>query len=232
MEALVRWRHPEMGVVSPGRFIPVCEEIGLILPLGDWVLRQACGQSRDWSGSGRAPVRMAINLSSAQFKFNDLLRSVSGLIECTGIDPACLELELTESMIMQDAETTIATMQRLKNLGLRLAIDDFGTGYSSLSYLSSFPIDRIKIAQRFVRNLPGNDRDAAIVEAVIAIARSLGIETIAEGVETPAQLEFLRSRGCTDFQGFYFARPLSAGDITGHLPDWQSPIGLYPFNVG
>lgn len=154
-----------------------------------------------------------------------------GIIQETGIDPAYLELELTESMIMEDAEGTIRTLRELKEMGLRLAIDDFGTGYSSLSYLSSFPIDRIKIAQRFVRDVPTDARNGAIVETIIAIARSLGIEVIAEGVETPRQVEFLRSRGCDDVQGYYFSRPIRDEILTGHLHDWAQAPAVCPIGI-
>ncbi len=231
IEALVRWSNPELGVVPPGRFIPACEEIGLILPLGEWVLRTACTQARAWSDAGFGPLRMAVNLSVMQFRQSDLACTVRGIIQETGIDPAYLELELTESMIMEDAEGTIRTLRELKEMGLRLAIDDFGTGYSSLSYLSSFPIDRIKIAQRFVRDVPTDARNGAIVETIIAIARSLGIEVIAEGVETPRQVEFLRSRGCDDVQGYYFSRPIRDEILTGHLHDWAQAPAVCPIGI-
>jgi EAL domain-containing protein (putative c-di-GMP-specific phosphodiesterase class I) len=171
---------------------------------------------------------MAVNLSLMQFRQSDLVQRVRTIVEETGVDPACIELELTESMIMEDAEGTIGTLRELKAMGLRLAIDDFGTGYSSLSYLSSFPIDRIKIAQRFVSDVAGDPRNGAIVETILAIARSLGIEVIAEGVETAQQLEFLRSRGCYDLQGYYFSRPIPGAELTARLGEWLRPDACCP----
>jgi diguanylate cyclase (GGDEF)-like protein len=231
VEALIRWHHPELGIVPPGLFIPACEEIGLILPLGEWVMRSACRQAKAWTRAGHPPIRMAVNLSLVQFRQSDLAQRVRTIVEETAVDPACIELELTESMIMEDAEATVRTLRELKAMGLRLAIDDFGTGYSSLSYLSSFPIDRIKIAQRFVTDVAGDPRSAAIVETIIAIARSLGIEVIAEGVETARQLEFLRSRGCVELQGYYFSRPVPGDALTARLAEWLGPAGCCPVGV-
>jgi len=231
LEALLRWHHPELGIVPPGLFIPTCEEIGLILPLGEWVLRSACRQAKAWVEAGYPPICIAVNLSVMQFRQNDLVQRVRAILEETAVDPACLELELTESMIMEDAEGTVRTLRQLKDIGLRLAIDDFGTGYSSLSYLSSFPIDRIKIAQRFMADVTGDPRNAAIVETIIAIARSLGIEVIAEGVETAQELEFLRSRGCDDLQGYYFSRPIPSDAVTARLDEWLLQGACCPVGV-
>ena len=231
LEALLRWHHPELGIVPPGLFIPTCEEIGLILPLGEWVLRSACHQAKAWVEAGYPPICIGVNLSVMQFRQNDLVQRVRAILEETAVDPACLELELTESMIMEDAEGTVRTLRQLKDIGLRLAIDDFGTGYSSLSYLSSFPIDRIKIAQRFMADVTGDPRNAAIVETIIAIARSLGIEVIAEGVETAQELEFLRSRGCDDLQGYYFSRPIPSDAVTARLDEWLLQGACCPVGV-
>jgi diguanylate cyclase (GGDEF)-like protein/PAS domain S-box-containing protein len=231
VEALLRWHHPEQGPVPPARFIPVCEETGLILPLGEWVLRHACVQARAWIDAGLSAGRMAVNLSGLQFKRNDLVRMVAGVLEETGLPAEHLELELTESMIMREVESTVRTLQGLKGMGVRLAIDDFGTGYSSLAYLSSFPIDRIKIAQRFVRDIPQDPNDAAIVETILAMARSLGMEAIAEGVETREQVEFLWSRGCTQVQGYYFARPIQGDTLTSCFRDWLHPGCVCPVGL-
>ncbi len=230
-EALVRWRHPERGVVGPGEFIPACEETGLIRPLSEWIMGAAFRQARRWQDMGLGGRRIAVNCSGLQFRRPGLAREARALIEEAGVDPRNLELELTESMIMEEVEQTVKTLRQLKDMGLRLAIDDFGTGYSSLSYLSRFPIDRIKIAQDFVRSLPHSPDDAAIVETIIAIARNLNIEVIAEGVETRAQVDFLRARGCLDLQGFYFSRPVPGEDLTAHLQDWMHAGAVYPYRL-
>jgi diguanylate cyclase (GGDEF)-like protein/PAS domain S-box-containing protein len=217
MEALVRWNHPDLGMVSPARFIPLAEETGLVVPIGDWVLRTACAQSRAWQQAGLEPVRVSVNVSARQFRQRDLTGSVAAALRDTGLDPRYLELELTESIIMQDVEAVIAIMRELKALGGELAIDDFGTGYSSLAYLRRFPVDRLKIDQSFVREIV-TDRDAqAIAQAVISLGKALGLRVIAEGVETREQAQFLARHGCHEVQGYLYARPQAAENITALL---------------
>ncbi len=209
VEALLRWRHPEKGLIPPTHFIPLAEETGLIRAIGRWVLRNACAQNARWQQAGYPALRMGVNLSGIQFRQDDLLEVVDQALKETGLGPQSLELELTESVLMESAEKNIGTLAELKRRGIHLAIDDFGTGYSSLSYLKHFPVDRIKIDQSFVRDLPGDPDDAAIVETIIGMARSLNLKVVAEGVESSDQLEFLQQRNCLEMQGFYFARPMS-----------------------
>ncbi|MDO9196043.1 bifunctional diguanylate cyclase/phosphodiesterase [Rhodoferax sp.] len=209
-EALLRWHHPELGAVSPAEFIPIAESSGLILPIGEWVIRTATTQLMAWITQGMAPITMAVNLSSAQFRHADLPQLVTSILEDVGLDPGLLELELTESVAMTHPLGAIAVMDDLRQRGVRMAIDDFGTGYSSLSYLKRFQVYKLKIDQSFVRDITEDPDDRAIVGAIISMASSLGMQTIAEGVETEGQLEFLRARGCTEAQGYYFSRPLSA----------------------
>ncbi|MBF0144439.1 MAG: EAL domain-containing protein, partial [Magnetococcales bacterium] len=213
METLVRW-HPDGGdPISPGEFIPVAEETGLILPLGEWILRQACRTNRQFIDAGLGPFRMAVNLSPRQFQRKDLASMVAGILAETGLPPANLELEITESMVMTDVDKVIATLTELTNLGVHISMDDFGTGYSSLSYLRKLPIHSLKVDRSFVSELPANPEDAAIVTAIVALAHNLGLLVVAEGVETPGQLEFLRQLGCEEYQGFLFSRPLSTDNI-------------------
>lgn len=213
VEALLRWQHPEEGLIPPGRFIPVAEETGVILPLGEWVLRTACNQAMAWRATGRPPLRISVNVSGKQFRQPDFVETVERVLKETGFDPRWLELELTESVIMEDVQTAIMTLTDLKIRNINLAIDDFGTGYSSLIYLKHFPIDRIKIAQEFVRDIPSDPDDAAIVEAIIAMAHTLKLSVIAEGVEKQEQLQMLRWHRCSEMQGYYFARPMEVGDF-------------------
>ena len=208
IEALLRWEHPELGSVPPARFLPVAEETGLIFPIGDWVLREACRQARQWQQEGLPKMRIAVNLSGRQFTLPNLVDSIERILAETGLDPNLLEIELTESILMEGAEETILTLTDLKVRGINLSIDDFGTGYSSLIYLKHFPIHRIKIAQEFVRDIPGDKDDAAIVEAIIGMGHSLNLQVVAEGVETRAQLEFLRDRQCAEMQGYFFGPPM------------------------
>jgi diguanylate cyclase (GGDEF)-like protein len=231
VEALVRWRDPELGVISPLRFIPLAEETGLILPLGEMVLSTACAQVKAWQEAGASLLSVAVNLSGFQFKQGDIAETVHRVLVETGLSPNSLELELTESMLMDHAKATVETLHELKAMGLRLTIDDFGTGYSSLHYLKNFPIDRIKIAQEFIRDLAADPGDAAIVETIIAMTTSLGIEVMAEGVETIEQLRFLRSRGCVQMQGFYFAKPMSGETISQHLSSGIFREGLCPLGL-
>ncbi|MBI4206633.1 MAG: bifunctional diguanylate cyclase/phosphodiesterase [Betaproteobacteria bacterium] len=213
MEALIRWRHPDRGAISPAEFIPLAEESGLILPVGEWILRTACAQTRTWLDAGLPRLRVAVNISARQFRSPDLPQTIESILHETGLDPRDLELEITESVAMQDVELAIATLRKLKQIGVGLAIDDFGTGYSSLSYLKRFPIDRLKVDQSFVCNLTTDANDAAIAEAVITLGRSLNLKVIAEGVETGGQLEVLRRYGCHEMQGYLFSGPVAAAEF-------------------
>ncbi|WP_305041005.1 putative bifunctional diguanylate cyclase/phosphodiesterase [Geoalkalibacter sp.] len=214
LEALLRWEHPERGMVSPAEFIPLAEETGLIVPMGEWVLRQACAQNRAWQLAGFAPLRVAVNISARQFHQYDLVRLVRNVLAETGLDPQWLELEITESLIMQDSQGAVQKLSQLRELGVQIAIDDFGTGYSSLSYLKKFPIQTLKIDRSFVKDLSRNRDDAAIVDAVIALAHSLGMDVVAEGVETVDQLHLLHGKKCNRVQGFFFHPPLPGEAVT------------------
>jgi diguanylate cyclase (GGDEF)-like protein/PAS domain S-box-containing protein len=214
MEALLRWNCPEEGAVSPADFIPLAEETGLIIPLGEWVLEQACKQAAEWHKAGLFPIRMAVNISGKQFHQRSFADAVVRILSGVQIPRGALELELTESTLTENPPEVAATLKHFKEMGIKLAIDDFGTGYSSLSYLKLFPIDRIKIAQEFVRDIITDLNDAGIAEAVIAMGHSLGLEVIAEGVENEDQQIFLQLRGCDEAQGFYYSRPLSADKAT------------------
>jgi diguanylate cyclase (GGDEF)-like protein/PAS domain S-box-containing protein len=207
-EALIRWRHPELGLIPPGDFIPIAELSGLIVPIGEWVLRTACAQARRWHEMGFSNLTVSVNLSSRQFQQTDLVRQVTSALAESGLDPDKLDLEITESNAMQNAEHSINTLWGLKKQGVRISMDDFGTGYSSLNYLKRFPIDRIKLDQSFVRDLPADKDDAAIAMAVIAMGQSLKLVVIAEGVETEEQLAFLKGHMCDQLQGFLLSRPL------------------------
>jgi diguanylate cyclase (GGDEF)-like protein len=212
-EALIRWQHPTRGLVGPYHFIQVAEERGLIVALGDWVMQEACRQNISWQQLGMTPIPIAINLSAVHFQKSSLLADVEQTLYAHALPAHCLELELTESSIMQDAAVTIATMDRLKEVGVILALDDFGTGYSSLSQLKGLPLDNLKLDQSFVRGLPDDSNDLAICTAVIAMGRALGLKVIAEGVETTAQLAVLRTLGCDVGQGYLFARPMPAAQF-------------------
>jgi diguanylate cyclase (GGDEF)-like protein/PAS domain S-box-containing protein len=222
-EALLRWRHPELGIVPPMDFIPLAELSGLIVPIGEWVLRKACEEARKWHAKGFEAMTVSVNLSSRQFQQTDLVRQVREALESTGLSPGSLDLEITESNAMQNAEHSIHTLWGLKKHGVRISMDDFGTGYSSLNYLKRFPIDRIKLDQSFVRDLPSDKDDAAIAMAVIAMGRSLELVVIAEGVETEEQLEFLRSHECDQLQGFLLSRPLPAEAFQEFLDRSERP---------
>jgi PAS domain S-box-containing protein len=217
VEALIRWKHPELGMVPPSQFIPVAEETGLIVPIGDWVLETACRHNHAWQKAGYPPVHVAVNIASPHFRQGGLMDSVARALRDTGLDPRWLELEVTESMLMQSVDTTLETLFKLKDMGVRLAIDDFGTGYSSLSYLKRFPLDTLKIDRSFVKDLPRDAEDAAIAKAIIAMARSLKLAVVAEGVETAEQLAFLQQHGCDLVQGFLFSRPVPADEFAALL---------------
>ena len=220
-EALLRWRHPQRGMVSPSEFIAAAEETGLIGPLGEWVLRQACSDARAWRESGYPDLQIAVNCSAHQFQREGFVETVDQVLRGTGLPASCLELEITESVMVQRSEDVIARFSALDAMGVRIAIDDFGTGYSSLSYLKRFAIHRLKIDQSFVRDISSDPDDAAIVSAIIAIAHSLGLKVLAEGVETAEQLAFLRSLGCDGAQGYYFSRPVPAGEFMRLLESWN-----------
>ncbi len=213
VEALIRWQHPERGFILPGDFIPMAEETGQIVPIGKWVIKEACEQSRRWCGAGLAPIQMAVNLSAKQFLQQDLPDVVAGILKETGMDPAYLELEITETILMQNLETTIDQLVRLMALGVKISIDDFGTGYSSLNYLKRFPLHALKIDRSFVKDIGEDSDDTSIVSAIISLAHNLSLEVVAEGVETPAQLEFLRSQQCDRFQGFLMSTPVPADSV-------------------
>jgi len=218
VEALLRWQHPDWGMVSPARFIPLAEETGLIVPISEWVLKTAAAQNAAWQRMGLPPVRVAVNLSGRHLaKHAELVKQVDDALQATGLAPEHLELELTESILMEDVEATIRTLGALSERGVKLSIDDFGTGYSSLSYLKRFPIDTLKIDQAFVREIATSEEDSAIVRAVIALAHSLHLNVIAEGVETELQAGFLRDHGCDEVQGYFFSRPLPVPDLEAFL---------------
>jgi diguanylate cyclase (GGDEF)-like protein/PAS domain S-box-containing protein len=214
VEALIRWLHPDLGLVSPAEFIPIAEECGLMVPIGRWVMGQACHQAQAWQEIGLAPIRIAVNISAAELRARDFLRGVGVILEETGLDPHLLELELTETFLVQDSTAMAAVLHNLKGLGLKLALDDFGTGYSSLNHLKRFPIDTLKIDRSFVRGITTNSDDASIVCAVISMGKNLHMRVIAEGVETREQLTFLQDRECPFGQGYYFSRPLTGKACT------------------
>ena len=223
MEALVRWRSPTRGMVPPNDFIGVAEEIGLIIPLGAWVLRAACEQNQAWQDAGLARLRVAVNLSAYQFRQRDLAQSVAAVLAETGMAGAYLELEVTESVVMHNPQEAIRILAQLSAQGIHISVDDFGTGYSSLSYLKQFRLDTLKIDRSFVRDINSDADDAAIVRSVIALAHSLRLQVIAEGVETPEQLEYLRALGCDQYQGYLRSKPLPAADFEAML---RAPRGL------
>jgi diguanylate cyclase (GGDEF)-like protein/PAS domain S-box-containing protein len=226
-EALLRWMHPQWGMVLPDRFVPIAEESGLILPIGRWVLREACAQARRWEAAGLKPASIAVNISALEFRHKDFVEGVRTILNETGLAPRCLQLEITESVLMRDAESSTAILQRLKNMGVQLAVDDFGTGYSSLSYLHQFPIDVLKIDQSFVQDITSPKGNGIIVSAVIAMGTSLKQRVVAEGVEEQVQLAFLKARNCEEGQGYFFSLPLIAeqyaallaAGIPGTVPD-------------
>jgi EAL domain-containing protein (putative c-di-GMP-specific phosphodiesterase class I) len=209
-EALLRWQHPEFGMVSPAEFIPIAESSGQILQIGEWVLRTAAHQMKSWMDSGLEPMIIGVNLSAVQFRHPNLPELVTQILDSVKLPPQYLELELTEGVAMDDPLGAIAVMDSLHERGIRMSIDDFGTGYSSLSYLKRFRVYKLKIDQSFVRDITDDPEDKAIVSAIISLASSLGLQTIAEGVETEGQLAFLREQGCNEVQGYYFSKPLPA----------------------
>ena len=217
IEALVRWRHPELGIVPPTHFIPIAEETGLIVPLGEWVLETACRQAVTWQQEGHPPLRMAVNVSARQFRQKNLGLRIEKILAATGLDPALLELELTESAVMENPDEAVLTLRQLKQMGITLSIDDFGTGYSSLSHLKHFPIDRLKIDRSFVRHVTRDQNDATIAEAIIALAHSMQLSVVAEGIEHDEQMQFMSNRRCDIMQGYYLSRPVSAAEFGDFL---------------
>ncbi|CAN5902286.1 hypothetical protein BH23ACT11_BH23ACT11_24430 [soil metagenome] len=216
MEALLRWERPAQGLVSPAEFIPLAEETGMIVPIGSWVLREACRQALEWRGTfgDDLPLVTSVNLSTRQIRWGDIAEEVTQVLHEIGLDPSCLELEITESVVIEDTTNAIETLDRLKELGLRLAIDDFGTGYSSLSYLRRLPVDTLKMDRSFVGKLDARTEEAAIVQAVITLANTMHLEVVGEGVENAGQMRRLRDMGCELGQGYYFSRPLPANEAT------------------
>jgi EAL domain-containing protein (putative c-di-GMP-specific phosphodiesterase class I) len=208
VEALVRWQHPDHGLIPPGQFIPMAEETGLIVTIGEWVLHTACAQMKRWHRQGLPPMSMSVNLSSRQFRQDGLAKTVRAALDDAGLDPRLLELELTESVLMDDAARSKAILDELNGLGVSVALDDFGTGYSSLSYLKGFKLDALKIDRTFTAEITTSEATASIVRATIGLARGLRLRTVGEGVETRAQAEFLVKHGCDSLQGFLFARPM------------------------
>jgi EAL domain-containing protein (putative c-di-GMP-specific phosphodiesterase class I) len=231
VEALLRWRDPIEGLMMPNRFIPLAEETGLIVPLGDWVLREACRRLQAWREAGVAIDSIAVNLSPRQFQQVEILDQVRDVLTETGLPSHCLELEITESALMHPGAATLEKLAALKALGVRLAVDDFGTGYSSLSYLKRFPLDRLKIDRSFIADIPGNAADMEISGAIIGIAKNLHLEVLAEGVETAAQLEFLKQHGCDSAQGYLFARPLPEADLLRMLADRAAQARPFPLSA-
>jgi EAL domain-containing protein (putative c-di-GMP-specific phosphodiesterase class I) len=209
-EALIRWMHPVRGLVSPAQFIPLAEECGLIGAIGDWVIREACRQARDWQDQGVPPLMISVNLSASQFRDSGLVESIRRALDDVGLAPRYLEVELTESAVMSDPEQSVAILEQLCAMGIQVSVDDFGTGYSSMSYLRRFPIDKLKIDRVFIHELASRPADANIVRAIVSLAHSLNLEVVAEGVETPAQLDFLEAAGCDEYQGYHYSPPLPA----------------------
>jgi diguanylate cyclase (GGDEF)-like protein/PAS domain S-box-containing protein len=222
VEALVRWRHPILGLLSPLEFIPMAEDTGLIIPIGEWIMENVCMQGRKWNEAGFSPLRMTVNLSMRQFTHNAVIKTVFNALEKSYLDPCHLELELTESMVMQNAEQTIATLHELKSAGIQISLDDFGTGYSSLSYLKNFPLNNLKLDRSFVSDIAKETKNESISKAVIDLAHSLSLKVIAEGVETFDQLELLRSWNCDEVQGFLFSRPLPVEEVTRLMTDMKT----------
>ena len=213
VEALIRWRHPTLGMIPPDKFIPIAEDTGLIVPIGDWVLHEACRQNKAWQVAGLPSVTVCVNVSARQFKEKNLINRVVSALQESGLEAQFLELELTESLIMQDVEQAVATMRALQSLGVQLSIDDFGTGYSSLAALKTFPVARLKIDKSFINDLPNDENDKAVASAVISLGQKLNLRVIAEGVETDDQVAFLRQNNCDEMQGYHFSKPLPALDI-------------------
>jgi EAL domain-containing protein (putative c-di-GMP-specific phosphodiesterase class I) len=216
-EALLRWHQPELGVVPPFEFIPIAEDTGLIIELGEWVLNEACRQNREWQDMGYEPIKISVNLSAIQFLQGNLLNVIKNILERNQLKPEFLELEITESTLMSNIEDTIKTLIDIKELGVSIAIDDFGTGYSSLSYLKRLPLDILKIDRSFIKDMPDDGDDTAITSAIIAMAHQLQLKVVAEGVETETQMNILRDFGCEIGQGYYYCKPIPAEEFEQHI---------------
>jgi EAL domain-containing protein (putative c-di-GMP-specific phosphodiesterase class I) len=225
-EALIRWRHPELGLMPPGRFIPIAEETGLIVPIGEWVLEQASRQQSAWRKAGLGDLFVAVNISAIQFRQERFLNTVGDILQRTGINPASLELELTETILMEDVEANIRLMGSLKAMGVNLAVDDFGTGYSSLNYLNRFPLDKLKVDRSFVSDMLSDPTNLAITKAIIGLGHTIGLRVTAEGVEHEEELCILQSVACDEVQGFYFAPPMPAGEFAKWLAESGGPPPL------
>ncbi len=223
IEALVRWNHPDRGLLTPESFIDLAEETGLIAPLGDWILREACNQWQQWQRTDCQPLRLAINLTNRQFQSASLATDIQAIIEEAGLPPQCLELEITEETLMQNASSADRNLRQLKELGVQLSIDDFGTGYFSLAYLQNLPIDRLKIDPSFVQGGPGDRNHASIVTTIIDLARNMDLQLIAEGVESANQIDFLLQKGCHIGQGYYFSEPLNGDGIANLISSLPAP---------
>jgi len=236
VEALIRWKHPMRGLLPPGRFLTIAEDTGMIVGIGQWVLREACRQTREWLDAGLPAVPVAVNISSLEFRSEQFIEHVQAALKDTCLDPRYLELELTETVLMQNAESTTRALGQLKSIGVRLAVDDFGTGYSSLSYLTRFPIDSLKLDQSFVHNIIAKSNDAIVISAIISMAKSLKQNVIAEGVETVEQLAFLQAHGAEEGQGYYFCRPVAAHQFMNLLGTLSQQLfgnnGVIPFHHG
>jgi EAL domain-containing protein (putative c-di-GMP-specific phosphodiesterase class I) len=228
VEALLRWNHPSLGNIPPLKFIPLAEETGLIVPIGRWVLQTACEQNMAWQREDLPTVSMAVNLSPRQFQDDNLLRDIDEVLNVTSMPAALLQLEITESMVMQNVNQAIKTLAAIQDRGIRLAIDDFGTGYSSMSMMKKFPIDTIKIDKSFIRDIETNTEDRAIAKAIISMAKALGLTVVAEGVETSGQHRFLNEHACDELQGYLFSKPLSSDRIGDLLRSHVSSPPLQP----
>jgi len=213
VEALLRWNHPELGIISPASFIPIAEQTGLISPIGEWVLRTACMQNKAWQDEGLPKMRIAVNISVIQFRNPNLVNLVRNILEETGMEPQYLELEVTESVAIHESDYIVNVLNNLKEIGITISIDDFGTQYSSLSRLKLLPVDRLKMDMQFVRGIEGNDKDKAITNVIISLAKNLGLKVIAEGVETKEQLTFLSEKLCDEVQGYYYYKPMAAEEV-------------------
>ena len=229
VEALLRWTHPTRGSVSPAQFIPIAEDCGLILPIGNWVLREACKQARAWLDASLPLVRVAVNISSMEFGDDEFLENVFAVLKESGLDPGCLELELTESVLMKRADSAASVLKALRASGVQVAVDDFGTGYSSLSYLRKFPIDALKIDQSFVRQITSAPDETTTVTAIISMGRSLNLRVVAEGVETQEELAFLQDQRCDEAQGHFFGRPMVAGQFATLLKSGIAEAAAVPY---
>lgn len=228
VEALIRWQHPQKGLILPSEFLPAAEESGFIVRIGEWVLETACKQIKAWQDKGLSPIRVAVNISGKQFQQQNFVENIMKILQLIDLKPEYLELEITENIIIHDDdEKIIHTIHRLKQLGVQIALDDFGTGYSSISYLKKIPIDRIKIDRTYIENINVKSDDAAIVRAIIALATSLNLQVLAEGVESLKQLKLLMSQECKEVQGFYFSEPLPAKEVEKFLQFYQNNPFIY-----